>query len=47
MNTETLFIAIIILAIGIGYAIFQINTIKNYLVLVDEALAHPPVPATV
>lgn len=39
MNTETLFIALIILAIGIGYAIFQINTIKNYLVLVDEALA--------
>lgn len=37
MNTETLFIALIILAIG--YAIFQINTIKNYLVLVDEALA--------
>ena len=39
MNTETLYIALIILAIGIGYAIFQINTIKNYFVLVDEALA--------
>ena len=39
MNTETLFITLIILAIGIGYAIFQINTIKNYFVLVDEALA--------
>ena len=39
MNTETLSIAFIILAIGIGYAIFQINTIKNYFVLVDEALA--------
>jgi hypothetical protein len=39
MNTETLSIAIIILAIGLGYAIFQINTIKNYFVLVDEALA--------
>lgn len=39
MNTETLYIAIIILAIGLGYAIFQINTIKNYLVLVDEAFA--------
>ena len=39
MNTETLFIAIIILALGIGYAIFQINSIKNYLVLVDEAFA--------
>ena len=39
MNTETLLIALIILALGIGYAIFQINTIKNYLVLVDEALA--------
>lgn len=39
MNTETLFIALIILAIGIGYAIFQINSIKNYLILVDEALA--------
>ena len=39
MNTETLSIALIILALGIGYAIFQINTIKNYFVLVDEALA--------
>lgn len=39
MNTETLSIALIILAIGLGYAIFQINTIKNYFVLVDEALA--------
>ena len=39
MNTETLSIAIIILAIGIGYAIFQINSIKSYLILVDEALA--------
>jgi hypothetical protein len=39
MNTETLYIALIILAIGLGYAIFQINTIKNYFVLVDEALA--------
>ena len=39
MNTETLLIALIILAIGIGYAIFQINSIKSYLILVDEALA--------
>ena len=39
MNTETLSIALIILALGIGYAIFQINTIKNQFVLVDEALA--------
>ena len=39
MNTETLFIALIILAIGLGYAIFQINSIKHYLVLVDEAFA--------
>ena len=39
MNTETLYIALIIFALGIGYAIFQINTIKNYFVLVDEALA--------
>ena len=39
MNTETLFIALIILAIGLGYAIFQINSIKSYLILVDEALA--------
>lgn len=39
MNTQTLFIALIILAIGLGYAIFQINSIKSYLILVDEALA--------
>ena len=39
MNTETLFIVLIVFAIGIGYTIFQINTIKSYLILVDEALA--------
>ena len=39
MNTETLFIVLIVFAISIGYTIFQINTIKNYLILVDEALA--------
>ena len=39
MNTETLFIVLIVFAIGIGYAIFQINSIKSYLILVDEALA--------
>ena len=39
MNTETLFIVLIVFAIGIGYTIFQINTIKSYLILVDEVLA--------
>lgn len=39
MNTETLSIALIIFTLGLGYAIFQINTIKNYLVLADEAFA--------
>lgn len=39
MNINTLYIILALLTIGIGYAIFQINTIKNYLVLVDEALA--------
>ena len=39
MNTIILSIAFIILAIGLGYAIYQINSIKHYLVLVDEALA--------
>lgn len=39
MILETLYIILIILMIGIGYAIHQINTIKSYLILVDEALA--------
>ena len=39
MNINTLYIILALLAIGIGYTIYQINTIKNYLVLVDEALA--------
>lgn len=39
MNTETLFIVLIVFATGIGYTIFQINTIKSYLILVDEVLA--------
>ena len=37
MNINTLYIILALLAIGIGYAIFQINTIKNYLELVDKA----------
>ena len=39
MNINTLYIILALLAIGIGYTIYQINSIKNYLVLVDEALA--------
>jgi len=39
MNLETIYIVLAILIIGVGYAIFQINTIKSYLILVDEALA--------
>ena len=39
MNINTLYIILALLAIGIGYTIYQINTIKNYFVLVDEALA--------
>ena len=39
MNINTLYIILALLAIGIGYTIFQINSIKSYLILVDEALA--------
>ena len=39
MSINTLYIILALLAIGIGYAIFQINSIKSYLILVDEALA--------
>ena len=39
MNIETLYLVLAILTLGVGYAIYQINTIKNYLLLVDEALA--------
>lgn len=37
MNINTLYIILTILTIGIGYAIYQINAINNYLVLVDKA----------
>jgi len=37
MNINTLYIILALLAIGIGYTIYQINSIKNYLELVDKA----------
>jgi len=37
MNINTLYIILALLAICIGYTIYQINSIKNYLVLADEA----------
>ena len=39
MNINTLYIILALLAICIGYTIYQINSIKNYLVLADEAFA--------
>lgn len=37
MNVETLYLILAIIITGIGYAIYQIKTIKQDLVLVDEA----------
>ncbi len=37
MNITTLYIILTILAVGIVYAIYQISTIQQYLVLVDKA----------
>jgi len=38
MNLNTLYLILAILFIGVGYAIYQITTIKQYLTLVDDAL---------
>lgn len=37
MNITTLYLILTILAVGIVYAIYQISTIQQYLVLVDKA----------